>query len=159
VQIAILTMPFYFIHAGLRSLVDAGAIKAYNTRNILIALAAFLLTSGAAIFARGFHFLEILAVCGMFGLLVLSILTWLTTKKLFDVHPSWKKIFPGLALAIALGGLSYLVRRFFPTHLGLPMVAAVEILVCLLYALALYWMRIPWFTFVRTTALPGFSRK
>ena len=158
VQIAILTMPFYFVHSGLRSLVDAGAIKAYNTRNIVISLIAFLVACAAVVVTmRNWYFLEALALCGMFGLAVLSWLTWRTTKTLFEVRPSWKKILPGLTLAIALGGVSYLLKRAFPGYVGIPLIMAIETFVCLAYLAGLHFMRVQWLIFVRETALPGFA--
>jgi len=161
VQIAILTMPFYFAHSGLRSLVDAGAIKAYNSLNIVIALIAFLVASAAVCVTMrsSAHFLEALAFCGMFGLAVLSCLTWRTTEKLFEVKPTWTKILPGLTLAIALGVASYGLKRLFAAHMGLPLVAGIEVLIGLAYFVGLHFMRVQWLIFVRETALPGFARK
>lgn len=158
VQIAIMTVPFYFLYSGLRSLVDAGAVKAYNTRNIIISLVAFLLASAAVVFAaRGPYFLEALAFSGMFGLFVLSCLTWQTTQKLFAVQPKWKTILPGFLLALAAGFASYAIRKAIPFAIGLPLVAGIEVIITLAFFLGLHWMRAPWLVFVRRTALPGFG--
>ena len=158
VQIFILAVPFYFVYAGLRSVVDAAALKAHNTRNILISLAVFFLGVGTMRFpvVRD-HLLEAVALSVVMAMCVLSLLTLRTIRQLLEVRVRWARFFPGVSIATALGACSFLLHRALGFQLNPIALLCYEGLLSAVYLLALWRIRSSWVHFLVKSMLPARS--
>jgi O-antigen/teichoic acid export membrane protein len=149
VQLLILAVPFYFVYGGLRSVVDAAAIKAHNTRNVLIALAAFV--AAVAIVRSGMSFeylLDGLAVSVVVAMAILCWLTLRTIRRLFDLRVRWSRLVPGIGVAIILGACSFLVDRLFHFRPNVIVLLCYEIAITGVYFAALWLFGSPWLHFM-----------
>lgn len=149
VRIVILALPFYFLYAGLRSVIDAAAVKAHNTNNILISLvifSAFVALVKASV-ARD-HLLDGLALSCVIGLAVLAICTWRTLRKLFEIDLKWAQILPGLGLGLILGILSFSLRRWLDYQPGIFGLFLFETTVSAVYFILLRLVGSPWVPFL-----------
>lgn len=158
VQIAILAVPFYFVYAGLRSVIDGAAIKAYNTWNIAISVAGFLIVVAVVkMIVPQNHLLEGLAAASVIGLAALAYLTLRTLRQLFQIKLHWLGNLPGLGLAVAFAVASYGMHRWLPFQIGLTALATIELLVLGAYVFLLRAIRSPWLLFFLKMLLPNFS--
>jgi len=154
IQIAVLAVPFYFIHAGLRGVVDAAAVKAYNTRNVYIALAGFLVCVVLVlIFVPQEQLLGGLAATGVVGMMVLASCTVWSVMQLFETRLDWLRLLPGVAVGFLFGGFSFWLHNFLQYQPGLVALAAYEIGLAGFYLLALGLINPPWVRFFRSTML------
>jgi O-antigen/teichoic acid export membrane protein len=152
VQLLILAVPFYFVYGGLRSVVDAAAIKAHNTRNVLISLGAFL-AAVAVVLSRVSpeYLLEGLAVSVVVAMAVLCSLTLRTIRHLFDLHLRWIRLLPGIGVAILLGACSFLIYRAFHFQPNVILLVCYEIAVSGIYFATLWLFGSPWLHFMMDT--------
>ena len=152
VQLLILAVPFYFVYGGLRSVVDAAAIRAYNTRNILIALAFF--AAGVA-FARfslaQSYLLEGLAASVVVAMAVLSWLTLRTIRRLFDLRVEWNRLLPGVGIALVLGATSFALQKAIHFQPNVALLLLYELVVSGIYFAALWALGSPWLRFMMQT--------
>jgi O-antigen/teichoic acid export membrane protein len=157
IQITIIAVPFYFVYAGLRSVIDAAAVKAYNTQNILISLALFL--AFAALVTASVpreHLLEALAASSVFGLAILAYCTLRTVQRLFQIDWKQIQILPGLTFAAILGMLSFSLHGWLHYQPGLIALLIFELAVTALYFVLLRLFGSRWvFFFVETMFLNG----
>jgi O-antigen/teichoic acid export membrane protein len=154
VQLLILAVPFYFVYGGLRSVVDAAAIKAHNTRNILISLAIFL--AGVAVVRFGVprsYLLEGLAVSVTVAMAVQSWLTLRTIRRLFDLRVQWARLLPGVGIAAILGACSFVLQRAIHFQPNVFLLLLYELVVCGIYLSALWFLGSPWLHFMMRTML------
>jgi O-antigen/teichoic acid export membrane protein len=149
VQIVILAVPFYFIYAGLRGAIDAAAVTAYNTRNILFS-GAILLALIVLITAITPHdrLLEGFACSIVVGLAVLAFCTLRTARYLFQFDFKLVEILPGLVLAILLGLLSLFLHGWLVPQPNLFELLVYETLLMGIYFLLLWLSRATWLRFV-----------
>ena len=152
IQIAILAVPFYFVYAGLRGVIDAAAIKAYNTRNIYIAGAGFLICIvlvrvlvPQSLLLAGF------AAAGVVGMVILAWTTIWTVKKLFAIRLDWPRLVPGIIVGFLFGGLSFWLHGVLQYQPGPTILAVYEILVTAAYLVVLGLINPPWIQFFRST--------
>jgi len=149
IQITILAVPFYFIYAGLRSVIDAAAVRAYNTRNIVISGIVFLLFIALIkINVSPNHLLEWLAASGAVGLAVLAFCTLRTIRHLIHIDLEWFRILPSLCLAAIFGALSFFLREWSHYELGLLSLLLYELFVAGLYFLVMWTLRSSWVHFL-----------
>ena len=156
VKILILAVPFYFVYGGLRSVVDAAALKAHNTRNILISLAVFVVV--VLVFELEIspeHLLEALALSVVIAMGVLAGLTLRTVTHLFELRVHWNRLLPGIAVAAVLGGCSFVLSRFLNFQPNLFILALYETLALGLYLGALWLLGSPWLRFLLKTMFVG----
>jgi O-antigen/teichoic acid export membrane protein len=156
IQITILAVPFYFVHAGLRSVIDAAAIRAYNTQNIIISAVTFLLTIPIinSTIPRD-HLLEALAGSSVLGMAVLAFCTLRTVRHLIRPELRLLKLFPGLCVVILLGVLSFVLRQSYgwtPTWVTL---AGYELLVGIAYLCVIRVLCSSWLAFVLNSIFPS----
>jgi len=152
VQLLILAVPFYFVYGGLRSVVDAAAIKAYNTRNILISLTVFAAAVGIVRFgiARD-HLLEGLAFTVVIAMAVLCWLTLRTTRRLFALRLRWTNVLLGVGVAVILGVCSVVLRGAFHFEPGFVMLFFYQVTLAGMYFGTLWLLGSPWLRFVIRT--------
>jgi len=149
IQIVILAVPFYFIYAGLRSVIDAAAVRAYNTRNIVMSVVVFLLSIALIkINVSPDHLLEGLAASGVVGLAVLAFCTLRTVRHLIHVDLEWIRVLPGLGLAAFLGAFSFFLREWSHYELGLAALLLYELLVAGLYFIIMWILHSSWVHFL-----------
>jgi O-antigen/teichoic acid export membrane protein len=149
IQISVLAVPFYFIHAGLRSVIDAAAVKAYNTWNIVISGGVFLLS---LLLVKSFvpydHLLEGLAASGVIGLAVLAFCALRTIRRLIHVDVEWLQLLPGLFVAAIFGALSFLFHQWSHNELGLSALLLYELVVAGVYVCSMWMLRSSWVHFL-----------
>ena len=156
VQITILAVPFYFVYAGLRCVIDAAVVKAYNTRNILIAAVVFLLVVlliGSSI--PHAYLLEGLAASGVVGLAVLAFCTLQTVRQLFQVDLQWVRVLPEFGLAILLGAISFFLHYWLNYQPGVYALLLYETMLAGFYLIVLWKLRLPWVHFLWSTLFLG----
>lgn len=150
IQIAIVAVPFYFVHAGLRGAVDAAAVKAYNARNAYVGLTAFFVS---VLFVRMFvareHLLAGLAAAGVAGMVVLAGCTLATVRHLFEMKIDWRGLVPGMAIGVFFAGLSVLFHREFGNETGLIPLLIYQAVLVVLYVAVLALINAPWVSFLR----------
>ncbi|HEX4076398.1 MAG TPA: hypothetical protein VHX49_13440 [Candidatus Acidoferrales bacterium] len=149
VQLLILAVPFYFVYGGLRSVVDAAAVKAHNTRNIVIALVAFLAAIAVARFGVSRHYLlEGLALSVVAAMAVLCGLTLRTIRHLFELRVRWGRLLPGTGVAIVLGACSFVLVYTFHFQPNLVVLLLYEAAVSGIYFATLWFLGSTWLRFV-----------
>jgi O-antigen/teichoic acid export membrane protein len=152
IQITILAVPFYFVYAGLRSVIDAAAVKAYNTRNIVISGGVFLLSIPLIkLCIPPGYLLDGLAVSGVLGLAVLTACTLRTIHQLIRIDLEWIRILPGLFVAAIFGALSLSFHRWNHYESGLAVLSLYELFLVGLYLLMMWTLRSPWVRFFLST--------
>ena len=154
IRILLAAVPFYLLHTALRCLIDAASVTAYNTRNILITCAVFMLVMFAEIrIVPPAWLLDSIAAA---FLLVLGILAWLTVRslrRLYDVRFSWSRSVPSFAFAGLLGIASFGFRRAEHFHTtGLEFIT-VQVMASLLFLAFLSWRKSTWLAFLREAFL------
>lgn len=160
IQIAIIGVPFYFVYAGLRSVIDAAAVKAHNTRNIVVSLTLFLLVVACVIASVSHeHLLAGLAASSVFSLAVLAFCTLRTVWELFQIDRKQIETMRGLALAAALGGLSFVLRYWFRFEPGLFALSFFELASSAVYFLLLLLLGSRWAQFVFELTFPRVCSK
>jgi len=154
IQIAILAVPFYFLHAGLRGVVDAAAIKAYNTRNVYIALAGF---SACVVLVRILvpreQLLAGFAAAGVAGMMVLAFCTVWTVMRLFEAKLDWPRLIPGVAVGVLCGAVSFWLHYLLRYQPSLIALVIYEIALTAAYVLVLGLINPPWVHFFRNSML------
>jgi O-antigen/teichoic acid export membrane protein len=160
IQITILAVPFYFFYAGLQSVINAAAVKAYNTRNILVSLGVFLLfiTLVNAIIPRD-HLLEGFAASGVVGMAALASCTLRTVRRLFQIDFKWVQVLPGLGLGVILGLLSFSLHARFLNQLSLLVLLLYGAMVVGIYFFLLWIFDSPWVLFLLNTMFPPIRMK
>jgi O-antigen/teichoic acid export membrane protein len=149
IRITILAVPFYFVYAGLRSIIDAAAVKAYNTRNIVISGGIFLLSIPLIkLCVPPGYLLEGLAASGVLGLVVLTVCTLRTIQQLIRIDLEWVRLLPGLCIAAMFGALSLSFHRWNHYELGLAALSLFEFFLAGLYLLIMWTLRSPWVRFL-----------
>jgi len=149
VRLLIVAIPFYFVYGGLRSIVDAAALKAYNTRNILISLVLFLIAVvPLTIYSAPRYLLEGLAASVVAALGFLAWLTWRTVRRLFQIHLPGARVLPGFSLALTLGGGSFLLHNVLRFQPGLAALIFYQTTLLVVYFAALWRLRSPWLQFL-----------
>jgi O-antigen/teichoic acid export membrane protein len=152
VQILILAVPFYFVYGGLRSVLDAAARKAHNTRNILISLGVFLVATLVVTFGLARDFLlQGLAASVVVAMAVQACLTLRSIRQLFGLRVGWRRLFPGIVLAAALGACSLWLRgvaAFRPTVISLFLY---ELVIAGVYFSVLWVLGTPWLRFLASS--------
>jgi O-antigen/teichoic acid export membrane protein len=160
IQIAILAVPFYFIHAGLRGVIDAASIKAYNAWNVCIAVAGFLVCVGLVqIFVPHAQLLEGLAAAGVMGMVILACCSTWTVMKLFEINLDWARLTPGICVGLLFGGLSFWLHDVLQYQPSLMALVAYEIALTATYLLVLGLINPPWVRFFRSNMLTYSSQQ
>jgi O-antigen/teichoic acid export membrane protein len=112
IRILLAAVPFYLLHTALRCVIDAASVTAYNTRNILVTCAVFMVVMfGEIRIVPAAHLLDSIAAAFLFGLGVLGWLTVKSLKHLYDVRFSWRSSAPSFVFASLLGVASFAFRR------------------------------------------------
>ncbi len=160
IQITILAVPFYFFYAGLQSVINAAAVKAYNTRNILVSLGVFFsfITLVSAIIPSD-HLLEGFAASGVVGMAALAGCTLRTVRRLFQIDIKWVQVLPGLGLGVILGLLSFSLHRQFLNQLNLLVLFLYEASAVGIYFFVLWNFDSPWVLFLLNTMFPRIRMK
>lgn len=160
VRIVILAVPFYFFYAGLQSVINAAAVKAYNTRNILVSVGVFLffITLVNAIIPSD-HLLEGFAASGVVGLAALATCTLRTVRRLFQIDIKWVQVLPGLGLGVILGLLSFSLHGRFLNQPSLLVLLLYEAMVAGIYFFLLWIFDSPWVLFLLNTIFPRIPMK
>jgi O-antigen/teichoic acid export membrane protein len=160
IQIVILAVPFYFFYAGLQSVINAAAVKAHNTRNILVSVGVFLLfISLVNAFIPSDHLLEGFAASGVVGLAALASCTLRTVRRLFQIDIKWVQVMPGLGLAVMLGLLSFSLHGRFLNQPSLLVLLLYEAMVVGIYFFILWISDSPWVLFFLNTLFPRIPMK
>lgn len=153
VRILIAAVPFYFVYCGLRSVVDAGAIKAFNTWNILISACVFIV---GAVLTKSFlpndHLLVGLALSVDASLFVLACLTIRIVRQLFHPDLRWLSMLPGASFAVLLGALSFALFSVFHFRPGFLGLLGYESLISLVFFGGLWAGGSPWLRFILNAA-------
>jgi O-antigen/teichoic acid export membrane protein len=154
IQIVILSVPFYFIHAGLRGVIDAASLKAYNAWNVCIAGVSFVAcVILVLIFMPHAQLLDGLAAAGVMGMFVLACCSTRTVMKLFEINLDWPRLTPGICVGLLFGALSFWLhdlRRYQP---GLIALVAYQVALTATYLLVLGLINPPWVRFFRSNML------
>lgn len=154
VQLLILAVPFYFVYGGLRSVVDAAAIKAHNTRNMLISLAVFLAAVAVVRFGLSRDYLlEGLAVSVVIAMVILSWLTLRTMRHLFDLRVRFSRLLPGIGIALLLGACSFVLHGAFHFRPNIVILLLYELMLSGIYFGALWLLGSPWLHFMKRAML------
>jgi len=160
IQIVIVAVPFYFVYAGLRSVIDAAAVKAYNTRNIAISGGIFLLSLPIIkLCVPPVYLLEALAASGVLGLAVLTVCTLRTIRHLLGIELKWARLLPGVCLGVMFGALSSAFRGWNHHELGLAGLALYQLVLTGLYLLIMWVLRSSWVRFVLDTMFLSVAQK
>jgi O-antigen/teichoic acid export membrane protein len=118
-----------------RSALDAAAVKAYNSRNTLIALTAAAACVSAALAADVVDPVESIAASLVVGVTVLGVLTLISVHRLYRLHASAYALPASLALAGAATALALPVRFLvIRDETSLRAVTMVALLECALTA-------------------------
>jgi O-antigen/teichoic acid export membrane protein len=121
IQITLLSVPFFLSFVAIRSAVDAATVVAHNAHNGYLALAVFLSLSGLAIWLLP-RSLLLDAIAGAL-MIANAVLAWRTTRvarELLSLRIPWRECALPIVLALALGFVSYLVRRALRPPFELP---------------------------------------
>lgn len=154
IRITILAVPFYLVYAGLRGVIDAAAVRAYNTRNIVTSGGIFLLSVVLIkLFVPLDLLLEGLAASGVIGLAILALCTLRTLRHLVHTSFEWLQILPGVAVAAVLGTLSVFFHKWTSSELGLTTLLLYQLVVGGLYLLILWAIRSSWVRFLLNSML------
>lgn len=153
VRILIAAVPFYFVYCGLRSVVDAGAIKAFNTWNILISASVFIV---GAVLTKSLlpneHLLVGLALSVDASLFVLACLTIWIVRRLFHPNLRWLSTLPGVGFAVTLGALSFALSSGFNFRPGFFGLLGYESLISLVFFGGLWAGGSSWLRFILNVA-------
>ena len=144
--------PFVF-YLTMRSSLDAVAVRSYNTRSNIAALAAFaviaavlLATDAAPAFAVAWAFAG--------GVVVQGLMTFAFVRRLFGVPLADYALGPALALAAVTGGVALVARPVLEdAPAGLLVLAALELVLASAYFGGLFATRAPWTGLLRERAL------
>jgi O-antigen/teichoic acid export membrane protein len=145
--------PFVF-YLTMRSSLDAVAVRSYNTRSNLAALAAF---AAIAAVLLGLDLTDpAFAVAWAFagGVVVQGLMTLAFVQRLFAVPLTDYALGPALALAALTGGVALVARPAVEdAPAGLLVLAALELVLALAYFGGLFAARAPWTGLLRERAL------
>jgi O-antigen/teichoic acid export membrane protein len=160
VRIVILAVPFYFFFAGLQNVINAAAVKAYNTRNILVSMGVFVffITAVGAIVPRD-HLLEGFAASAVVGQVALAICTLRTIRRLFQIDINWAQALPSLGLGVILGLLSLFFHQQFLSQANFLLLLIYEAAVVGIYFFLLWIFEFPWARFFVNTMFPPIELK
>jgi len=154
IRIVLLSIPFDLAWVASRSFIDAASEKALNGRNYVSSLILFLFFAAAvAKFAPPSFFVGGMAAALMLTYGTLACLTLRTAHKLFDVDGLYRECLWPLILAVALCGLSVMVRWLRGSEMGMKEVLLLEIVVFALYCAGLTKLDSSWLTFVRSSLI------
>ena len=138
----------------MRSSLDAVAVRSYNTRSNLAALAAFAVI--AAVLLLGTDTAPAFAVAWAFagGVVVQGLMTLAFVQRLFAVPLADYALGPALALAAVTGGVALVARPVLEdAPAGLLVLAALELVLASAYFGGLFATRAPWTGLLRERAL------
>jgi O-antigen/teichoic acid export membrane protein len=125
----------YLLYVLLRSPIDAVAVRAYNTRNTLVAVTIFALVAGAGR-ASGLG-PGVITLAFSVGLVVLGILSLVTTGRLFDIRPRQLQLGLCVLAILPVAAITVLVRREIDLETA-DLITLLEIVVLEPFLLALY---------------------
>jgi O-antigen/teichoic acid export membrane protein len=149
IRILLMAIPFYLLHTALRCVIDAGAVTAYNTYNILIAFVVFI--ASVAVEVRMLPAALLLKSIAATLLLALAVLAWTTArvvKMVYNVRLRWRDSLPSFAFAGFLGCASLAYRYVEHFHTGAFEFMACEVLLNAAFLVFLNRRRCAWFKFV-----------
>lgn len=107
VRILLLGTPFYLFYTALRSTVDAGSIRALNSRNVMVSLVTLLLLMALdTILVRQDLLLHALAASSTVAFALLADLTRLSLVKLYGVRVLWKESIVPIVCTTVAGAIS-----------------------------------------------------
>ncbi len=145
--------PFVF-YLTMRSSLDAVAVRSYNTRSNLAALAAFAVIAAVLL---GLDLTDpAFAVAWAFagGVVVQGLMTLAFVQRLFAVPLADYSLGPALALAAVTGGVALVARPAVEdAPVGLLVLAALELVLASAYFAGLFAARAPWTGLLRERAL------
>jgi O-antigen/teichoic acid export membrane protein len=157
IRITTLPLVLFMVHLLLRTSLDAVSIKAYNSRNNVIALAV--LAGASAILLTSTAGAPLTAVAWSFalGLLSLGALTFATVQRLFRVPVATFALRASLPLAAAMAGTGFVVRETIvgsdSSALLLLLIALMELLLAAAYVAGLMRAGVSWPSELRTRLL------
>jgi O-antigen/teichoic acid export membrane protein len=155
IRLVILATPFYLTNMALRSAIDAGSVKAYDARNSVCSLIAFLaLARLEAIVLPTRLMLEGIAAAFLLAMIVLAWLTERTVRQLYDVGVPWRRSAPSIAISLVLGGIVLLAHWSSGFRTGAVELIILEITVSLAFVGALILRESSWLQYLWHTALP-----
>ena len=154
IRILMASIPFYLLHTALRCAIDAASVIAYNTRNILITSAVFIVVMFAETqMIPAPRLLDGIAAAFLFALVILAWLTVRSLRHLYDVSFSWSSSAPSFAFAGLLGAVAFLFRRAEHFHTtGLEFIT-VQVMAALLFLAFLTIRGSTWLGFLREAFL------
>jgi O-antigen/teichoic acid export membrane protein len=160
IQITILALPFYSFFAGLQSVINAAAVKAYNTRNILVSVGVFLffIAPVAAIVPID-HLLEGFAASGVVGMAALACCTLRTVRRLFRIDVKVVQVLPSLGLGVILGLMSFSLHGRFLNQPSLIVLLLYEVMMVGIYFFLLWIFDSPWVLCLLNTLFPRIGMK
>lgn len=154
VRITLLAIPFYLVYCCLRGSVDAASITAYNTRNLVLSLAVFVILLAAVVkLISSALILEGIAAALLVASGFLAALTLRSTRKLLGLTMPWRLIAPGLLIGLAITAATVVAQRMVGARLTSLESLLLVIPATLAFAVALRLIRSPWITFFVEVAL------
>lgn len=158
VRLILLAIPPYLFFMALRSTIDAATVKPYNTANVMVSLAVYLVLIASWIrFFSSQSLLIAIAASLLASLLLLALLTARTFRKFYGIAVPWRSLAPSCAVALLLGALALAYRAWRGAALPIPETAAVEALLAAAYLAILgklgsQWLAYTWHVGVRRRA-------
>jgi O-antigen/teichoic acid export membrane protein len=156
IRITTLPLVLFMVHLILRTSLDAVAVKSYNSRNEVIALAAFAVAATVLLATHATDPLTSVAWSLAIGLLTLGALTFATVQRLFGVAVSNFALPVALPLAAASAALGYTARSAIGSEASLRsvlLIVLVELVLASAYVLALVRAGVSWPAEFRTRLL------
>jgi O-antigen/teichoic acid export membrane protein len=157
IRITTFPLVLFMVHLILRTSLDAVSVKAYNSRNSIIALAILAGSSAILLASTATEPLTAIAWSFAIGLLSLGALTFATVQRLFSVLASDFALRAALPLAAATAGAGYLLRETVvgsdASLLSVFLIAMAELLLAAAYVAGLLRAGVAWPSEVRTRLL------
>jgi O-antigen/teichoic acid export membrane protein len=148
IRLVLLSAPFDLIYVAAASFIDAAAVTAYNTRNVLISVGVFFAGVGfSGLALPRDSMLQAIAVSMFASLAVLGALTLYVSKQLFALRFSWSDWVRPFAVSAALAAICLVVRWLSGFSAGWAAFLGTEALIMGLYIWSLRRVRPGWLGF------------
>lgn len=145
IRLVLLAIPPYLLFVSLRNTIDAASVKPFNTANVLISLALYIVLIFACIALFPIHAL-LTGIAGslLVAQILLAILTTRTFRRLYGVRLPWLNLMPSFIAASVLGAAALAFRMM--TRHAVPIFEAVlvEMALTALYLALLAKRRSNW---------------
>jgi O-antigen/teichoic acid export membrane protein len=159
IRLLLIAVPFLVLYVGLRSVVDAASLTAYNSRNLLIVLSSMLVAIFLIIRLVPESFvLESIAFVWACALAVLGWLTSRTLRQLLGLSVNYRQMFGPFLIACVLAGASLFIHWMNRFATGVLAVVVIEVCAAALFLACLRRLG-PWLPYVWNAVFqrPGVS--